>query len=62
MVRLPIALPERPKPIRATVGPMMTAGISLLIHSVPFFQTIKASMQYTAPANTPPRIIPHQPY
>ena len=42
VVRLDTALPERDNPIKATVGPMTTAGISLEIHFVPTNLTTNA--------------------
>ena len=38
----PIAAPANERPIKATVGPIMTGGINLLIHFVPANLTIIA--------------------
>ena len=45
----------------ATVGPITTAGISLLIQFTPTFFTIKAMTTYTSPAKAAPRISPRYP-
>ena len=41
-VKSPTALPAKESPIIATVGPITTAGISLLIHFTPTTFTIAA--------------------
>ena len=60
-VKSPIALPAKPKPMIATVGPITTAGMILSIHPVPANLTITAINTYTKPANTLPIIIPNTP-
>ena len=40
----PTALPDKDKPMMATVGPITTGGIILLIHLVPANLTIKAKI------------------
>ena len=57
----PTAFPASESPMIATVGPITTAGISLLIHSTPTSLTIRAITTYTSPAKTAPRISPTYP-
>ena len=57
-IRSPIALPERLNPMIATVGPMITGGISLLIYSTPQNFTIIAMITYTRPAMRAPMMRP----
>ena len=45
----------------ATVGPMITAGMSLLIQRTPANLTIIAISTYTSPANAAPMIMPAKP-
>ena len=52
---------ERLRPIRATVGPIITGGISLFIQSDPANLMTIAIIVYTSPANTAPRITPQYP-
>ena len=58
--RSPTALPASESPMIATVGPMTTAGISLLSHSTPANLITIAMMTYTSPAIAP-RISPRYP-
>ena len=55
------ALPQRDRPIRATVGPMTTGGSSLFTQAEPVFLMIRAMITYTRPANTAPRKMPRKP-
>ena len=57
----PIALPARERPMIATVGPMMTGGMSLDTHLLPANLIIIAKTTYTSPASTAPRMIPQYP-
>ena len=45
----------------ATVGPMMTGGISLDTHLLPANLMMIAKTTYTRPARIPPRMIPQYP-
>ena len=56
-----MALPANESPIRATVGPMTAAGITLSIHLTPTSFTTTAMMTYTNPANTAPINRPRYP-
>ena len=57
----PTAFPASESPMIATVGPITTAGMSLLIQSTPANLTIIARTTYTSPANAAPRISPKYP-
>ena len=57
----PTAFPARESPMIATVGPITTAGISLLIQSTPTALTIAAIITYTRPAKIAPIMIPRYP-
>ena len=57
----PTAFPASESPMMATVGPITTAGISLLIQSTPANLTMIARTTYTSPANAAPRISPKYP-
>ncbi len=53
-----VAVLDRLSPISATIGPMMTGGMSLFTQPDPVDFTMIAMTTYTRPANTQPRISP----
>ena len=59
--RSPTALPASESPMIATVGPMITGGMSLLSQLTPALFTTRAMITYTSPANSAPRMIPAKP-
>ena len=61
LTRSPIAFPARESPIIATVGPITTAGMSLLSQPTPTNFTTIAITTFTSPARNAPTISPSMP-
>ena len=61
-MRLFIADPDSERPMSATVGPMMTGGMSLLIQPAPANLIASAMITYTSAATIEPTITPRYPY